>query len=135
MQQSYGLNNIFKKVWITHILIRTTWKRYGLFRIRGEQVSRPLKYVSERPLSLLTAHHHYFKILVKQKLLSPLHMKLEITIEASWYWKSNQFCWQINCRINLLYVIEHPGTCCENHGLLAEDCHLIHDCHTKIPSK
>jgi hypothetical protein len=83
MQQSYGLNNIFKKVWITHILIRTTWKRYGLFRIRGEQVSRPLKYVSERPLSLLTAHHHYFKILVKQKLLSPLHMKLEITIEAS----------------------------------------------------
>jgi hypothetical protein len=82
-QQSYGLNNILKKVWITHILIRTTWKSYKLFRIRREQVSRQLKNVRERPLSLLTAHRHYFKILVKQKLLSPLRMKLEITIEAS----------------------------------------------------
>ncbi len=105
MQQSYGLDNIFKKVWITHILIRTTWRRYTLFKIRRELVCKRLNYVMESPLSLLTAHCHYFKILVDQKLLCPLHMKLEITIEATWYWKSNQFCWQNNCWINLLCVV------------------------------
>jgi len=111
---------------MTHILFTTTWRSYTFFKSRRELFSKPLTHVKERPLSLLTAHRPYFKILVKQKLLSPLHMKLEITIEASWYWRSNQFCWQINRRINLLCVIEHPSTCYENHGLLVEDCHLIH---------